>query len=539
MRGPGQGENPQFGCKVDNKYDAIADSDDPFEAIERLNIAAAGKDAATEKTKGKAAGEKAGASAVKKAADGKKDATGKPQSAGGKQDTTGKKPVERGNAQERPKTAGDKPARADNAQQGQRRPRGGAAPRGGALPQQAGVVGLTTNVPVEATSAPAGEDEHADGFQQQQSSRVASAGNRGRRGGPRGAPFGGPAPGGFRRPRGFGGPRYGAAPAAGEEEGAAAQAGEGGAALNESGETEERLDRNFERRGGRGFGGYRGNAGYARRGGFRRGPAAPGAGFFEDGTGRKREFERHSGSDVTGVRPVDKREGSGAHNWGTARDDLAGQTETITEGEPTEEGGEKRTAEGVKEAKAGEAWTDLVNADESAKAAEGESGAGEQDKMYVLDDWKAKEEKERFRVPEFNVRKPNEGVDATSKWGGFILKKREDEEAEEEEIELNDDELHQGDSDDAKRKGKQRLNIPVKFANAGFRGGRGGRGAGSGRGGFGGEQRGGFDRPRFDRPPRTGAGFRGGFRGERGAAGGQGAPSLTMDEFPSLNKQAA
>lgn len=169
------------------------------------------------------------------------------------------------------------------------------------MPQQAGVVGLTTNVPLESTQAAAGEDEHADGFQQQQSSRVASGGNRGRRGGPRGAPFGGPAPGGFRRPRGFGGPRYGAAPAASEEEGAAAQSGEGGAALNESGETEERLDRNFERRGGRGFGGYRGNAGYARRGGFRRGPAAPGAGFFEDGTGRKREFERHSGSDVTYV----------------------------------------------------------------------------------------------------------------------------------------------------------------------------------------------------------------------------------------------
>lgn len=30
----------------------------------------------------------------------------------------------------------------------------------------------------------------------------------------------------------------------------------------------------------------------------------------------KREFDRQSGSDKTGVKAVDKREGAGAHNWG-------------------------------------------------------------------------------------------------------------------------------------------------------------------------------------------------------------------------------
>lgn len=550
MRGPGQAENPQFGCKVDNKYDVIADSDDPYDILDQLDAApAAAKKETTEKAKPKSAGDKAG---VKKPTEGKKEVTTKPQSAGGKQDIAKKQAP----AQDKPKTAGDKPVNVENAQQGQRRPRGGAAPRG--VPQQAGVVGLTTNVPATEPvqqqqpqpqqQQTGGEEEpaNADGFQQP---RFASAGNRGRRGAPRGGPYAGPPPaGGFRRPfrGGFGAPRYPpAAPAGGEETSGAQPAAAG--ALNESGENEERLERNFERRGGRGFGGYRGgSAGYVRRGGYRRG--APGAGNFEDGTGRKREFERHSGSDVTGVRPVDKREGSGAHNWGTARDDLAGQTETITEVEHTEEGGEKRAAPeaaAVKEAKAGEAWTDLVNADESAKAAEGESGAGEQDKVYVLDDWKAKEEKERFRVPEFNVRKPNEGVDASSKWGGFVLKKRDEEENEEEEAVIEDDDVQQGDlGDDAKRKAKQRVNIPVKFTDAAYRG-RGGRGAGRGGPPFerreGGEQRGGYDRPRFDRTSRggnNGGSFRGGFRGAPG--GGQpGAPQLSMDEFPSLNKQAA
>lgn len=141
----------------------------------------------------------------------------------------------------------------------------------------------------------------------------------------------------------------------------------------------------------------------------------------------------------SGVRAVDKKEGGGQHNWGTMQDDLEGQTETA-EGEQAATGEKRAGDPGVTEAKLGEAWTDLVHADESAKAAEGASGDGtQQDKMYVLDDWKAKEEKERFRVPEFNVRKPNEGVDASSKWDGFVLKKRDIEEAAEPEDAADDD----------------------------------------------------------------------------------------------------
>lgn len=37
----------------------------------------------------------------------------------------------------------------------------------------------------------------------------------------------------------------------------------------------------------------------------------------------KREFDRQSGSDRTGIKPVDKREGGGAHNWGNPlKDDI-------------------------------------------------------------------------------------------------------------------------------------------------------------------------------------------------------------------------
>lgn len=39
-------------------------------------------------------------------------------------------------------------------------------------------------------------------------------------------------------------------------------------------------------------------------------------GFRGRGRGRGREFDRHSGSDQTGVRSHDKKEGHGKGNWG-------------------------------------------------------------------------------------------------------------------------------------------------------------------------------------------------------------------------------
>jgi hypothetical protein len=40
------------------------------------------------------------------------------------------------------------------------------------------------------------------------------------------------------------------------------------------------------------------------------------------GGGGKREFDRHSGSERSGVKPVEKRDGSGSYNWGSAKDQI-------------------------------------------------------------------------------------------------------------------------------------------------------------------------------------------------------------------------
>jgi len=75
-------------------------------------------------------------------------------------------------------------------------------------------------------------------------------------------------------------------------------------------------ENNEERRGGRsGFRGGRGG-----RGGRGR------------GRGGNREFDRRSGSDKSSVKAVDKRDGSGAFNWGTPQDEINAASEEHTGG---------------------------------------------------------------------------------------------------------------------------------------------------------------------------------------------------------------
>ena len=45
-----------------------------------------------------------------------------------------------------------------------------------------------------------------------------------------------------------------------------------------------------------------------------------------DGRG-KPVFDRHSGSEKSGVKAIEKRDGAGAHNWGTVNDDIAAQND--------------------------------------------------------------------------------------------------------------------------------------------------------------------------------------------------------------------
>ncbi|XP_061680871.1 SERPINE1 mRNA-binding protein 1-like isoform X2 [Syngnathoides biaculeatus] len=137
--------------------------------------------------------------------------------------------------------------------------------------------------------------------------------------------------------------------------------------------------------GGRGFRGGRGR-GIGRSDGF-------------DSRG-KREFDRHSGSDRSGLKGEEKRGGSGSHNWGTVKDELneldqSNVTEENTEGEehpPADSENKENEVEEVKE---------------------------EGPKEMTLDEWKAMQDKDRAKV-QFNIRKANEGAD----WNkGFVLHK--------------------------------------------------------------------------------------------------------------------
>lgn len=65
-----------------------------------------------------------------------------------------------------------------------------------------------------------------------------------------------------------------------------------------------------------------------RRGGFTLG-GGPSGGRGGGRGGRGRQFDRQSGSDRTGVRSFDKKDGHGKGNWGDQKDELAGETENI------------------------------------------------------------------------------------------------------------------------------------------------------------------------------------------------------------------
>ena len=88
------------------------------------------------------------------------------------------------------------------------------------------------------------------------------------------------------------------------------------------------VDYSRERRGG---GNFRG------RGGPRGGGNRP-----------RREYERHSGSDKTGVKAVEKRDGFGPHNWGDEISSQldqpeAQQTDEVAEQGQRETGGQEET----------------------------------------------------------------------------------------------------------------------------------------------------------------------------------------------------
>ncbi|XP_061634862.1 SERPINE1 mRNA binding protein 1a isoform X1 [Phyllopteryx taeniolatus] len=244
------------------------------------------------------------------------------------------------------------------------------------------------------------------------------------------------------------------------------------------------------RGGGRGFRGGRGR-GMGRSDGF-------------DSRG-KREFDRHSGSDRSGLKGEEKRGGSGSHNWGTVKDELneldqSNVTEENTEGEehPPADSENKRENE-VEEVK--------------------EEGP----KEMTLDEWKAMQDKERAKV-EFNIRKANEGAD----WNkGFVLHKSK---AAGKKDELIDPEPFEPKMEEEPHFRKPANDITsqleINFGDLGRPGrGRGGpRGGGGGRGG----------RGRGGPPP----GERGG-EAPRTTRGGGGRPEKSTTSVPNVDDPEA
>lgn len=97
-------------------------------------------------------------------------------------------------------------------------------------------------------------------------------------------------------------------------------------------------DENREARGGardgrdgRGRGGFRGRG--RGRGGGR-------GGFDNRG---KREYDRHSGSDKTSIKPVEKRDGAGSFNWGSPVEDWGREPDTQASLEDTQESSEENS----------------------------------------------------------------------------------------------------------------------------------------------------------------------------------------------------
>ncbi|XP_062140603.1 intracellular hyaluronan-binding protein 4-like [Drosophila sulfurigaster albostrigata] len=156
---------------------------------------------------------------------------------------------------------------------------------------------------------------------------------------------------------------------------------------------------------------------------------------------RKREFDRQSGSNKTGVKAVEKRNGGGAHNWGSVK-------------------------QGIDDLK----HVDMDNEDSGNEAAVAEPLIDDTPKQMGLDEWKAL--KEQRPKPNYNLRKAGEGENNPD-WRKMIaLAKKKQLNAGKDSIKLNsslgrktdEEKMLQGGPESVVAKGKKRRSklVPLK-----------------------------------------------------------------------------
>ncbi|XP_023703470.1 plasminogen activator inhibitor 1 RNA-binding protein isoform X2 [Cryptotermes secundus] len=233
------------------------------------------------------------------------------------------------------------------------------------------------------------------------------------------------------------------------------------------------------------------------RGLGRGGRSSRGSGRGYDNRG-KREYDRQSGSDKTrpnysGVKPVDKREGGGAHNWGNHRDDIEELNTSHSSEDQHDWAADKPEGESQPTVESAETKETDVAVGAGADTAEQETvpPVEEEPRELTLDEYKAL--KGNRQKPTYNLRKAGEGEDLTQWKKMYALKKKEGEEEEEEEEEYDV-------SDYPQRVGRQKhlLDIDIHFADS--RRGTRGRGRGGPRGGGRGGPRGPGGPPRNSAP---------------------------------------
>ncbi|XP_058820880.1 SERPINE1 mRNA-binding protein 1-like [Topomyia yanbarensis] len=168
----------------------------------------------------------------------------------------------------------------------------------------------------------------------------------------------------------------------------------------------------------------------------------------------KREFDRQSGSNKTGIKPVEKRDGTGSHNWGSVKVD-AKEFNNYQDGYMPQDSED------------GKGTVSEQDKDEHSDVPDSKLPIEDILKEMTLDEWKAQVAAIRSK-PQYNLRKAGEGENA-AQWEKMVAlnkKKAEIEADEENEIQKVG-------------KSKQVLEIEVHF-NDGRRGGLIGRSRGRG-----------------------------------------------------------